>query len=153
VTIVFKNDAGVDYEGELTFPLEEGATVCGYAVDIEGQLVDAVVCEKEKARVAFETEVREKRAGPAIAEQVAGSNVFRTKIYPLPAHGQRTVRVCVAAELADTAAGASYVCPLRANAVVDSFRLAAQVDASTDVFEPPLLSDAVNETLGRQSFV
>jgi hypothetical protein len=75
--MVFKNDTDNDMEGELVFPLEEGretvtfgifrpvsgATVCGYAVDIAGVMVDAVVCEKEVARKAFETEVREKRAG------------------------------------------------------------------------------------------
>lgn len=47
---------------------------------------------QEKARVAFETEVREKRAGPALVELVAG-NCFRTRIYPIPKHGFRVVKV------------------------------------------------------------
>lgn len=46
-----------------TFLCVPAAVVCGYAVDIRGVMVDAVVCEKEIARKAFETEVREKRAG------------------------------------------------------------------------------------------
>eukprot|EP01114_Cavostelium_apophysatum_P023555 TRINITY_DN890_c0_g1_i4.p1 TRINITY_DN890_c0_g1~~TRINITY_DN890_c0_g1_i4.p1 ORF type:complete len:1759 (-),score=363.22 TRINITY_DN890_c0_g1_i4:29-5305(-) len=90
--MVFKNDEDKDFEGELTFPLEEGATVCGYAVDIKGIMVEAVVCEKEVARKAFETEVREKRSGPAMIEQVAG-NVFKTRIYPIPRNGTRTIRL------------------------------------------------------------
>lgn len=61
--MVFKNDTEQDKEGELIFPLNDGATVCGYAVDIKGVMVEAVVCDKEVARKAFEQEVREKRAG------------------------------------------------------------------------------------------
>ena len=60
------------------FPLDENAAVCGYAVDIKGVMVKAVVTEKETARKAFETEVREKKGGPSIIEQVAG-NVFKTR--------------------------------------------------------------------------
>jgi hypothetical protein len=63
VTMVFFNDQDKDLEGELVFPLDEGATVCGYAVDIKGCMVEAVVCDKDLARKAFETEVREKRSG------------------------------------------------------------------------------------------
>ena len=46
VTVLFRNTKDVDLEGDLVFPLNEGATVCGYAVDINGQMVDAVVVEK-----------------------------------------------------------------------------------------------------------
>lgn len=61
--------------------------MCGYAVDIRGQMVEAVVCEKEVARKAFEQEVREKKAGPAMIEQLVG-NAFKTRIYPIPANGR-----------------------------------------------------------------
>eukprot|EP00727_Mastigamoeba_balamuthi_P010403 m51a1_g5986 hypothetical protein (760) ;mRNA; f:261791-271010 len=94
-TMVFHNDTDTDLEGELIFPLDQGATLCGYAVDVNGEMVDAVVVEKEAARVAFETEVREHRRGPAIAEQLDRSNAFRTRVYPVPARGARTVRVRV----------------------------------------------------------
>jgi len=43
---------------QLVFPLPDEALLCGYAVDIGGNMVDAVVVEKEKARVVFETEER-----------------------------------------------------------------------------------------------
>lgn len=46
VIMKFNNDGDEDIEGELVFPLEEGGTVCGYAVDINGKLVDAVIVEK-----------------------------------------------------------------------------------------------------------
>jgi hypothetical protein len=68
----------------IQFPLEEGATVCGYAVDIDGAMVPGVIVGKEKARAVFEEEVREHKSAPAIAEQVAG-NMFQTRIHPFRA--------------------------------------------------------------------
>lgn len=49
-TLVFHNPNARDLEGELIFPLPDGAAVCGYALDIGGVLVDGVVVTKERAR-------------------------------------------------------------------------------------------------------
>jgi hypothetical protein len=49
----------------------------GYAVDMNGVLVDGVVIEKEKARITFESEARNvEKPSVSIAEQVVG-NVFK----------------------------------------------------------------------------
>ncbi|WP_395089098.1 VIT domain-containing protein [Armatimonas sp.] len=90
-TLVFHNPSKRVLEGELTFPLPEGAAVSGFALDVKGELVDAVPVEKEKARVVFEKEVR-KGVDPGLLERLEG-NVFRTRVYPLPAGGTRTVRI------------------------------------------------------------
>ncbi|WP_394794019.1 VIT domain-containing protein [Armatimonas sp.] len=90
-TLVFRNPSKRVLEGELTFPLPEGAAVSGFALDVKGELVDAVPVEKEKARVVFEKEVR-KGVDPGLLERLEG-NVFRTRVYPLPAGGTRTVRI------------------------------------------------------------
>lgn len=90
-TIVFGNPNGRVLEGELEFPLPEGASVCGYALDVSGRLREGVVVKKDEARIAFEAEVK---AGvdPGIVEHVKG-NMWKTRIYPIPAHGARTIRV------------------------------------------------------------
>ncbi|MBR6020862.1 MAG: DUF2135 domain-containing protein, partial [Kiritimatiellae bacterium] len=100
-TLVFHNPNDRVLEGELVFPLPDGAAVCGYALDIDGALVPGVVVPKEKARVAFETEVR-RGVDPGLVEHVRG-NVYRTRVYPLPANADRTIRL-------------SYVTPLPADA-------------------------------------
>ena len=79
------------FEGELEFPLPDDAVVSGYAIDVNGVLVDGVVVEKEKARIAFENEVK-KGIDPGLVEQVKG-NAYRTRIYPIPAQGTRQIRV------------------------------------------------------------
>ena len=90
-TIVFGNPNGRVLEGELEFPLPEGASVCGYALDVNGRLREGVVVKKDEARIAFEAEVK---AGvdPGIVEHVKG-NLWKTRLYPIPARGARTIRV------------------------------------------------------------
>ncbi len=78
-------------EGELEFPLPDDAVVSGYAIDIDGMMMDAQVVEKKKARMAYENEVK-KGVDPGLVEQIKG-NAYRTRIYPIPAHGGRRVRV------------------------------------------------------------
>ena len=97
-TMVFHNPNSRLLEGELVFPLPDGAAVCGYALDIGGVLVDGVVVTKEKARVAFETETR-RQIDPGLVEHVRG-NLYRTRIYPLPPKGSRTIRLVYTTPLA-----------------------------------------------------
>ena len=91
VLMVVANPNDRVLEGELEFPLPDGASVCGYALDINGVMTDGVVVKKEKARVAFEKEVK-KGVDPGIAEHIKG-NAWRTRVYPIPAHGSRRVRL------------------------------------------------------------
>lgn len=97
-TIVFHNPNARILEGELVFPLPDGAAVCGYALDIGGVLVDGVVVTKERARVAFETETR-RNVDPGLVEHIQG-NLYRTRIYPLPAKGERRIRLTYTTPLA-----------------------------------------------------
>ncbi len=90
-TITFGNPNNRVLEGELEFPLPDSASVCGYALDVNGHLRNSVVVKKDEARIAFEAEVK---AGvdPGIVEHVKG-NMWKTRIYPIPANGARTIRV------------------------------------------------------------
>lgn len=95
-TITFTNPNNRAFAGELEFPIPEGATVCGYALEVNGVMVPGVVCEKEKARVAFENEMR-KGVDPGIVENVKG-NIWRTRIYPLMPKQPRKAKVTYVVE-------------------------------------------------------
>ncbi|KAH3743917.1 TonB-dependent receptor [Pelomyxa schiedti] len=59
-----------------------GSSVCGYAVDLpDGTMLDAVLCTKEKAKVAFETEAREGKDS-SVLQNVSGGNLYNIKIHP-----------------------------------------------------------------------
>ena len=88
-TLVFRNDLGRALDGELVFPLPEGALVSGFALDVNGRMANGVVVEAQEARIAFETEVR-RAVDPGLVEWVRGNNV-RTRVFPIPARGRRTI--------------------------------------------------------------
>jgi hypothetical protein len=67
-TLTFRNPHERVLEGELLFPLPEGATISGFGLDVGGQLVEGVIVEKNAARVAFETEVR-KGVDPGLVDR------------------------------------------------------------------------------------
>ena len=81
VSFVFTNPNSRVMQGDLEFPIPVDAVVCGYRLEVNGEMVPGVVCEKEKARVAFENETR-KGVDPGLVEQVKG-NLWKTRIFPL----------------------------------------------------------------------
>ena len=101
-TFTFTNPNARQMAGELEFPIPDGAHVCAYALEVNGTLVPGVVCEKEKARVAFENEVR-KGVDPGLVEQVKG-NIWKTRIFPLVPHTPRQAEVEYVAPKTDAAA-------------------------------------------------
>ena len=99
MTLTFFNPSSRVLAGDLYFPLPEGATVSGYALDIQGSLVDGVVVEKDRARQVLEKIVRQ-GIDPGLVEWVKGNN-FKTRVFPIPANGTRTVKVRYLADLVE----------------------------------------------------
>ncbi|MBO7721365.1 MAG: hypothetical protein J6T01_03070, partial [Kiritimatiellae bacterium] len=102
-SFVFTNPNHRVMQGEFEFPIPDEAFVCGYSLEINGSMVPGVVCEKEKARVAFENEVR-KGVDPGIVEQVKG-NLWRTRIFPLNPNTPRRAEVDYIAPAANASEG------------------------------------------------
>ncbi|WP_302014489.1 VIT domain-containing protein [uncultured Akkermansia sp.] len=126
VTLVFHNPNTRVMEGELTYPLPAGATVQGYALDINGRMVDGVPVPRQKARVAFEEEVRQ-QVDPGLVEW-SGGNMFKTRVYPIPAGGTRTVRLRYSTVLPIDSSGVpSLQLPMNFKERLDSFKLRVEV--------------------------
>ena len=68
MTMTFANPSNRNLAGDLYFPLPEGATLSGYALDVNGVMVDGVVVEKDKGRQVFEKELRKGDFAQAVAE-------------------------------------------------------------------------------------
>jgi hypothetical protein len=91
LTARFDNPTGDVLEGRFDLELPDGAVVTGYALDVEGALIDGVLVEPLKAERAYEEKVRV-RIDPGLAT-VSRANVFSTRVYPIPGRGSRTIRL------------------------------------------------------------
>ncbi len=136
ISMTFFNPHERALSGDLYFPLPEGATVSGYALDIKGVMVDGVAVTKQKARQTFEKEVR-KGIDPGIVEWTRG-NTFKTRVFPLPAKGTRTIMVSYVSDVIDHPRGAKYLLPLNFEATVKEFHLTVEVVRSAVV---PVVSE------------
>ncbi len=89
VTMEFHNPNGRVLEGTLEFPLREGQVVSGFALDVDGDMRDAVPVEKARAQQVFE-DISRRRVDPGLLQTTLGNN-YELRIYPLPARGSRRV--------------------------------------------------------------
>jgi Ca-activated chloride channel homolog len=124
-TMRFFNPNARVLEGNLTFPLPDNAAVSGYALDVKGVMVDGVVVPKQEARRILEAEER-KGIDPGIVEQVQG-NIYRTRLYPIPARGVRTVKLTYVSDLTVAGEEAAYHLPLGHADRIDSVSLRIEV--------------------------
>lgn len=130
MTMIFDNKTNRDLEGELTFPMPEGVSVSGYALDINGKLRQAVPVDKNKGTEIFES-IETRRVDPGLLEKVEGNN-FRTRIYPLPANGKRTVQISYSENLTTESDQARYYhLPLNYTSPIENFTLDIHVFQDT----------------------
>lgn len=124
----FDNPNARVLEGEFVFPLAAGQTVAGYALEVNGAMREGVVVDKETARVAFE-ETSRRQIDPGLAELTAG-NVFRTRLYPIPANGSKRVRLHLEAALADHGDSWRYLLPMQFKDPVGRLHIRAETTLS-----------------------
>lgn len=101
--LTLHNPNNRDLEGELQLPLLDGQQITAFALDFNGKWRDAVPVEKAKGRQVFD-DVTRTRIDPALLETTQGNN-FKLRVYPIPAHGQRKVRLTITEHLAADADG------------------------------------------------
>lgn len=94
IELVLRNPHDRPLETTVQLPLDGNERLHGYALDVDGVLRDAVPVERVRARAAFEDTVRQ-RVDPALAEKDAG-NRYGIRVFPVPAHGERRLRIDVA---------------------------------------------------------
>ncbi len=124
----FYNGNGRVMEGELNFPLPEGVTVSRFALDVNGEMREGVVAEKEKAAMAFEVVTR-LNIDPGIVEATRG-NSFKARIYPIPAKGYKKIIIAFEQELTGDGKSYLYQLPLNFKNRLEEFSVKAEVAMS-----------------------
>jgi hypothetical protein len=131
VTARIVNSGDERLEADFGLALPAGSTVTGYALDVDGALVEGVLVDQRKARRAYQERVRQD-VDPGLGEMLRGYQ-FRTRISPVPPGGRRTVRIRFATPL-DARLG--YVLPFTGGAEIGE--LAIAVEASGLSSEPAI---------------
>ena len=88
---VFVNHFGRDIEGTYIFPVPEGASVSDFAMFIGNERVQGEILDSREARRIYEDIVRRMR-DPGLLEYM-GRNLFRARVYPIPANGEKRVQI------------------------------------------------------------
>ncbi len=151
IDLTFFNPNTRVLEGELVFPLADGQTISGYALEVGGKLRQGVVVDKETARVAFESTVR-RGVDPGLAELTRG-NVFRTRLYPIPANGMKRVVLSFDQPLIDHDGDYRYVLPLAFDRKIHHFKVHAEAIRSEHAPKVALDSTALSFERARESYV
>jgi hypothetical protein len=89
--LAFRNPTARTLEGRLQFPLQPGQQVAAFALDVGGELRDAVPVPKARGRQVLEA-IERRGADPGLLEQAQGE-FFRLRIYPFLPQATRRVRI------------------------------------------------------------
>lgn len=87
----FVNHTRSRLEGVFYFPLPQDASISGFGMWINGELVKADVVEKQRAREIYETILRERR-DPGLLEWTGG-NIFKARVFPIFAHSEKRIKI------------------------------------------------------------
>lgn len=131
-------------EGELVFPLSEGASISRFAMDVNGQIREGVPVEKNKGQQVFES-IERRQVDPGLLEHVAG-NTFRTRVYPIPAKGYKTVVVAYTEEINATDGKSLFQLPLFFDRTIKDFSL------TVEVFKQNMLPELIDNTFDNFEF-
>ncbi|PRQ02714.1 VIT and vWA domain-containing protein [Enhygromyxa salina] len=86
---VFHNGTDQVLEGTFRFPLPAGSIVTGLAMEIDGELLDGEILERERARKIYQDIVDSMR-DPALLEWEAGQT-FKLRVFPIQAGERKRV--------------------------------------------------------------
>ncbi|MFN3200957.1 MAG: VIT domain-containing protein [Bradymonadia bacterium] len=123
VHLTFENPQNRTMEGHFKVTMPDGAAISRFAMEINGKWMEGEVVEKQAARRAYEDALH-RRQDPALLEQDSG-NVFRARVFPIPARGQKRLIISWSHNL--TEAGEAYRMPLKGLPKLRNLTLSALV--------------------------
>ena len=151
---VFVNPNDYEVEGTFIFPLPEGASISDFSMYIDGKEVKGEVLPADEARKIYEDIVRSMK-DPALLEYM-GRNLFKLRIYPIPAHGERRVELTYNETLKYDFGSIKYVYPLStekySSTPLEEVTISADIESSApinNVYSPTHDIDIVRKGEGR----
>jgi tetratricopeptide (TPR) repeat protein len=88
-------------EGRFSITLPPGAALSRFAMEIDGRWQEGEVLERKQAQQVYE-DFLHRRQDPALMEADEG-NVFRARVFPIPAQGHKRITIAYSQQLAGSA--------------------------------------------------
>ena len=107
----FFNPGPQPVEASYFFPIPQDAAISDFSMVVDGQTVEGQIMPKDKARAIYEDIVRQRR-DPALLEYV-GRDLVQARIFPIPAGGNRTIKLSYSQVLPQADGLTHYRFPLR----------------------------------------
>ncbi len=146
LTARFDNPNDRVLEGDFTLDLPREAWVTGFALDVNGVLVDGVLQPKAKAAEAYEENLR-RGVDPGLGE-INAANQFRTRIFPIVPRSGRTIKITYVSTLD---ASGTYSLPLTTAGAVGQVNVQiSHMGSTTPVLRLPV-GLRLNGAAGSQS--
>jgi Ca-activated chloride channel homolog len=115
---IFANDSDRNLAGTYLFPLPADTTFSSFSLHIDGKPVEGKILEAQAARQEYEEIVR-RMVDPGLLEY-ADYKTVRARIFPIPAHGVKTVELEYTQLLKAENGMLKYSYPLRAEGQTDN---------------------------------
>lgn len=107
---VFINHHSRDIEGDYIFPLPENASISEFSMYIGDKKITGEILDRDQARRVYEDIVRRMK-DPALLEYV-GRKLFRARVYPIPAQGEKRIKLSYTEILKSESRLVRYLYPL-----------------------------------------
>ncbi len=88
---LFHNPSRQILEGTYLFPVPEGANISRFNMELDGKMQGAELLNADEARRIYEQIVRQ-RIDPGLLEY-AGQNLYRARVFPIPAQGDKAMKL------------------------------------------------------------
>lgn len=128
----FANPTSRPLEAWYIFPLPSGAGVKDFAMWVNGKRLSGEMLDASKARQVYEDIVRRSR-DPGLLEQL-GNNLWRVRIFPVPAHGRQKVEITYSEIVPRDSELAQYTFPLKTGSqsvrTQDDFTVRVEIESS-----------------------
>ncbi|TMQ12702.1 MAG: hypothetical protein E6J91_20375 [Deltaproteobacteria bacterium] len=136
--LYFHNPEARTREGTFSITLPAGAAVSRFAMEANGQFMEAEVVEKQLARRAYE-DFLHRRQDPALLEKAEG-NQFSARVFPIPAKADKHLVISYSQEVSP----GRYTLPLRGLARSERVDVRVQVRGAS--------GGAVEQTLSERNW-
>ncbi|MBN2204223.1 MAG: VWA domain-containing protein [Thermoleophilia bacterium] len=132
---VFENRTDQILEATYIFPLPAGSSVSQFALWINGQRTEGEVLEREAAARIYQDIVARIR-DPGLIEYMGG-NLFKARVFPIPARGEQRVEIQFTSVLSYEAGVYRYLYPMKtsgqAAATMRDFTVTAKIDSAIPI--------------------